>query len=300
MIGITHHDLQIFANEHYREVSEHLNRKRINKLSLIDEWFRNNGSQLSLKDIILADVQLLHHISKQYSNLVYPKEILYLRTMYNNYFSKSSKHIGNGKYNASVLVTKLGIRVCPYCNRNHINNVDFGKRGMKRTSQLDHFYSKDKYPFLSMSFYNLIPSCPSCNLIKNNKAISFSPYDSDSAMENQAIFNYSIQNANFLFDESEIVVEIVDTIPDNLMKNIEVLGLKQQYRFHNDIVYDLIKRHRLYPESKLNEISKDFPDLFKNKNEMRRILYGNHIHSSDLWKRPLSKLTKDIIDRLNN
>jgi hypothetical protein len=29
--------------------------------------------------------------------------------------------------------------------------------------EIDHFYPKDKYPFLAVSFFNLIPSCLTCN-----------------------------------------------------------------------------------------------------------------------------------------
>ncbi len=34
--------------------------------------------------------------------------------------------------------------------------------------QFDHFYPKDKYPYFSLSLYNLIPSCANCNHRKRN------------------------------------------------------------------------------------------------------------------------------------
>lgn len=37
-----------------------------------------------------------------------------------------------------------------------------------RLFDLDHFFPKEKYPYLAINFYNLIPICKWCNYIKNN------------------------------------------------------------------------------------------------------------------------------------
>ena len=49
------------------------------------------------------------------------------------------------------------IRVCPYCGLTII------KPSNKTKHQIDHFFPKGKYPFLALSYYNLIPSCDKCN-----------------------------------------------------------------------------------------------------------------------------------------
>ncbi|TNJ63779.1 hypothetical protein FE784_23965 [Paenibacillus hemerocallicola] len=298
MIPISHTKLESIAEEHFEELKVHLTRKKINKFDKIDRWFKTNGSKLSLKDVVLADVDDLYTFSVKYKSKVYPKDVLYLKYLYTEYFSKSSRHIGNSDYNAVKLIEKIGIKVCPYCNRNYVNNINFGAKGVKRSSQLDHFFSKDEFPFLAMSFYNLVPSCPSCNHLKSNHQISLSPYDKKNSTGNELTFDYSIINADYLFDESQITIEINHS--HKITKNIDIFGLKDQYLLHNDIVYDLIKRHRIYPKSKLSEIEKDFPGVFKNEEEMKRIIFGNHIRSEELWKRPLSKLTKDITEKLNS
>lgn len=37
---------------------------------------------------------------------------------------------------------------------------------LHRKFQFNHFYDKGTYPYLALSFYNLIPSCSTCNSSK--------------------------------------------------------------------------------------------------------------------------------------
>lgn len=66
----------------------------------------------------------------------------------------------------------LNIATCPYCNRNWISHVDTsGKKDGKFLFDIDHYFPQEKYPYFTLSFYNLIPSCTPCNqrLKKNNE-----------------------------------------------------------------------------------------------------------------------------------
>jgi len=62
------------------------------------------------------------------------------------------------------------VRFCPYCNADTVYAIKVNGRHVR--SDLDHFFPKDKYPFLATSLYNLIPSCSRCNSpIKYNRDI---------------------------------------------------------------------------------------------------------------------------------
>lgn len=62
----------------------------------------------------------------------------------------------------SRFYTALGVDVCPYCNRNRIR--PFTKNKVTHvTGELDHFYCKEKYPYLALTRENLVPSCSVCN-----------------------------------------------------------------------------------------------------------------------------------------
>jgi hypothetical protein len=54
-----------------------------------------------------------------------------------------------------------------------------------------------------------------------------------------------------------------------------------------------------YNKDKIQEMQFSFPNLFSNEEEILRIIFGNYIESTDLGKRPLSKLTRDILKELN-
>lgn len=71
-------------------------------------------------------------------------------------------------FNKDGFVKSLDLRVCPYCGRAYIYSVDNLHR-MNGTHtvkpQIDHFFPKSKYPYLALSYQNLIPVCTTCNAI---------------------------------------------------------------------------------------------------------------------------------------
>jgi len=80
------------------------------------------------------------------------------------------------RWDASMLIRKMGIRYCPYCNAETIyvipkcDNESNCSEDICYHTALDHFLPKDRYPFLGLSLYNLVPSCTRCNTsYKHNK-----------------------------------------------------------------------------------------------------------------------------------
>ena len=67
------------------------------------------------------------------------------------------------KWNRHKFITSLGVKVCPYCNRQYISSYEDGETGSKTTADSDHYYPKAKYPILQMNIFNLVPSCNVCN-----------------------------------------------------------------------------------------------------------------------------------------
>lgn len=53
------------------------------------------------------------------------------------------------------LIFELGLKVCPYCNRSYVH--PYYSSGGKTRADIDHFLPKSQYPYLALSFYNLIP-----------------------------------------------------------------------------------------------------------------------------------------------
>ncbi|MBE0497521.1 MAG: hypothetical protein IBX45_13980, partial [Campylobacterales bacterium] len=69
---------------------------------------------------------------------------------------------------------------------------------------------------------------------------------------------------------------------------------------HKDIVLELIQKSYMYNESYLDELMQNYEgSLFKNREDLLRLVFGGYIADEDLGKRPLSKLTKDILEQFD-
>ena len=197
---------------------------------------------------------------------------------------------------AKKLVALSNVKVCPYCNRNFI--VNFSETGT--TVELDHFFSKDDYPYLAISLYNLIPSCHTCNHMKRKKKLKLYPYK-ESINE---YFQFSHKLLKLPYNEENLELVLVKKQNNRkarkkLNNYNRVLQIESLYKNHKDIVLELIQKSVMYNESYIEELMKNYEGtLFKNEEDLLRLIFGGYISDEDLGKRPLSKLTKDILEQL--
>ena len=58
---------------------------------------------------------------------------------------------------------------------------------------------------------------------------------------------------------------------------------------------ELIQKQAIYNESYLDELLTQYEGtLFKNREDLQRLILGGYISDDEIGKRPLSKLTRDI------
>ena len=342
MIKIQNSNLEQIANEHYnllcnifnfsisKRLDASLAKYKIKRKDIYKKYVKLlQYLQDNLEDIIIGKPQKLEYhkiklieLSKDFEftkkdnkKTSEQKEILADLNKIFNYETFSSKGFKkdikreNGKseklfYSGNVLVEKLGIWVCPYCNRNTIYNIKYGEQ---RTSELDHFYPKSKYPYFALSFYNLIPSCKVCNKIKldNDDKKYINPYDDRFDMSKSVKFSLKIKSSNFYHLENGFNIEykFSDKISkderDRIENNLEDFALKDLYQNHKDIILELIQKEVVYNDSYLDELFKSYEGtLFKNREDLQRLISGGFIDESEINKRPLSKLIKDISQEL--
>ncbi len=200
------------------------------------------------------------------------------------------------EYNRYDFVEKHNIKTCPYCNRGYIFIVDG-----KLRPEIDHFFPKSRYPYLAMSFYNLIPSCSQCNHTKKAKDTFednlLSPYEID---YNTFKFTYKLKDINFSqiqkrqFNTSlksfDIELKNID-----IVKSDEYFKLTKLYEQHKDIVLELFIKRMEYPKSYIKDLKRSY---HFTDDEIYRFLLCNYKQDKDLHKRPLSKLIKDISEEL--
>jgi len=298
---------QKLFDKHIDKVSKPIKKRIENKLKsklCLYEKECLNYIKNNLEDILKANKlelkKIIKHFTDHYKGIAIGKidqkeknwKRLY-KILRKDIFEKEYKNWGSRKkYGAYYFVKALGLNSCPYCNRNYTFVVD--SENGKLRPEIDHFYPKSIYPFLAMSFYNLIPSCSICNHTKSDKVKKDleNPYDIEA---NSYKFTYTPQSVEFAIVEKEkynfdsFEIEISGN-----NSNIELFKLQELYKQHKDIVLELLIKKAYYPQSYIEELSR----FGFRKDEIYRYLFSNYNQDEDLHKRPLSKLIKDISSEL--
>lgn len=291
MIPIRQYYTEEVKKAHWKRVESILSDKeqrRINRLIKTDDRFKHFNN---VKGLITASFE---DLQKSYSLLLrnnkVSTDISFLKDRYTNVFAKGRKfHIS--------LVDDLGIKTCPYCNRGYIYSTrrGVGKSEPKNTCQLDHFFDKVKYPYFALSLFNLIPVCSSCNHSKHTKDFNKSPFEIADVDE---CFKFRLDYAAADYTKPEAFKVTLEVRDKEFCKQEETLGLTKLYEKHNDIGHELFLKQHIYSEDRIRELCESFPELFTSPNEVRQLVIGNYIDKKDVGKRPLAKMTRDIMKQL--
>ena len=205
---------------------------------------------------------------------------------------------------------KLGVTVCPYCNRSYIFTVEKEARNGKARPQYDHFFPKSKYPYLAVSMYNLIPSCAVCNSGKSDKD-SFK--DQKVQYLNPYVEGYGtktvlqitpkkkkdrIHSYVGLAEEYTVKPESAPDVDKDAAKRIQdtwdLLKLGPLYEKHSDYIRNILRAKQIYTEEYLDQLMKSFPGAFDDMDDLRNVVYFNYLDEEDWGKRILAKLTHDL------
>lgn len=189
----------------------------------------------------------------------------------------------------------LNIKVCPYCNHNFTLYIDIlGKTKMKGLFQLDHFYDKSDYPYLSMSLYNLIPSCSSCNHQKRTTQldIRYNPYFKAISDE----FHFKVMDSFQLRSGKKGVDKIDIKIERNargqgINELQEDLHLEEQYSRHKDIVQEIYDK--AYSETYYRNMLTCIPA--EDREKLLNQWLGISLDMNDIDKKPLTKFSQDVL-----
>lgn len=214
-------------------------------------------------------------------------KFFFIEAGYENWFQR--------KY-SKIFLDKLDRDTCTYCNKNYtLNLVDDRAR-----AELDHWFPKNQFCILSLSFYNLIPSCHSCNHLKGSPNISWTtaldnfvhPY----LLEKDQSFKFDFQ-----FDKSSTDYKVIIEVRPNskIAKTIKEIQLEEIYSANsNKELKDLIDLKYKYSENYIDIlINKTFKGVLTEE-EVYRMVFGVEITQENYHKRPFSKFKHDIIESL--
>ena len=169
-----------------------------------------------------------------------------------------------------------------------------------------HFYDKGTNPILALSFYNLIPSCPSCNDVQHKSNKDVTSNKGDASLTSMRIINpYEYQDRNFFFDYNlkshwenagNSDVDIL-TAGDKEVGYNALLNLNGRYNTiqNRETVISIIRKLNRYPDTYFDYlnmlpipaslIKKEFDD------------WGFHLRRDEIYKYPFNKFKLDILEK---
>src|SRR5690606_38237950 len=243
-----------------------------------------------LKPIILLSPSNIEPFLNTASPLLPGTRTNDFKIIYNLFVSNGYENKSFSKWN---FINKIGIYVCPYCNRNYIYTTT---RNRKIKPEIDHFYPVNIYPILALSYYNLIPSCEPCNGLGAKSAqdsLALNLVNPYLLHDNDFILSYKINRIsiiNPLSGKSDIKV----FFSNYKQSNLDVFNLDKLYELHYDHALELIIKKRVKYSEKYRQYLKSYKGLQFSNSEIDRMILGNYSLTKEQHIRPLAKLYQDI------
>lgn len=216
-------------------------------------------------------------------NTSYGMFIKRMRDIYNGFMQAED---GKNEKQGYWLMKKLGVKVCPYCNRNYTITIDENDTQVR--PEYDHFYPEVLHPSLILSFYNYVPSCPQCNHLKKIQELDVNPWI---GYGTGARPKFRVDTSTGEFPARPVI------LIDGENENTKKLGIKELYNEHKDYVKDILNKIQAYNPVTYHAIAKDFQGIAHTEAELERMVWGNYTREAEEGKRPFSKLTADILEQ---
>ena len=269
----------------------------LSRLKTYGEKHKNNAVGKILKT--LSDDEFNSLIlcpPEELKTIPVPKDSNRFLTAYKSFFAETGEDNLN---NAIWLMRKLNVKVCPYCNRTYTFTLQKKTIEAKRyvRPEIDHFFPKSKYKHLALSFYNLVPSCPLCNQLKGNNEFKFHPYygnlDGNDCPRIEVENVKKNANGLMLFPDDPKVKICYET------RDTQTLGLQELYEQHTDYVKEILDKIQAYNKDYYDPLVTSFQGMGKTQEEIDRLVWGNYVEEASPGKRPLSKMTCDILKQFD-
>lgn len=195
----------------------------------------------------------------------------------------------------------IGIKACVYCNSQL--TITANKKYAK--FDVDHYHSKDEYPFLSISLFNLYPSCASCNRLKSTKKVKFELYTDDVTKTKKSDYKFKLESnakAKYLTTKDKNSIGFTFSEPDYSALGYEKFNdrfhIEGIYKTQLDLIEELIIKSQVYNKNYIKSLKNSFGKLNLHPELFKRMIVGNYTEDRDIHKRPMSKLVMDIAKEL--
>lgn len=220
---------------------------------------------------------------------------------YDGVFNTSSKS------KSFWLAKRIERKTCPYCNRQYCFTVEkaTGRNSKERIVRpsFDHWFLKSKYPLLSLSIHNLIPSCSSCNCsVRGDKEMALNlhvhPYVSY-AKEPKSETYFRFRASKKGTERFAWKLNIDRKAGSRIDRTIKTFALDEIYSYHEELeVRDIMMFDARYKGKYLTTLFKKVikdAGFSLSREEVYRMLFGCELEEDKSLQRPFSKLKHDLL-----
>lgn len=175
------------------------------------------------------------------------------------------------------LVNELDINICPYCNYEHTFKIKH-KNDELILFEFDHFVPKVVAPYLSLSFFNLIPSCHPCNsTLKGSTIFTIDKYIHPYIDNLNSNIRFSINKPVINHDANSFDVEIeeisnISVDRERSERTYSLFAIQERYNeFKGDVLRLNILKDQ-YTETRKRELLNDgfFGTIFNDRSDLMR------------------------------
>jgi len=129
------------------------------------------------------------------------------------------------------------------------------------------------------------------------------PYEESFEDENLQIkFSIESDTISYLYgDFSDVKIKIkskFDKNEDLIEDYNSEFKISSLYSQHKDYVEEILNNAIIYGDTMTRELLEQYSDMFSTQEEIFRMVFGNYVDPKDFSKRPLSKLTHDLLEEL--
>ena len=217
------------------------------------------------------------------------------------------KHKGWG---GGLLMEKMveHLRYCPYCNAETVYALEKDGETGRIKSAFDHFFPRSRYPFLSLSLYNLIPSCYRCNSqFKRDeyKQLLSIPHPYIDDLDRLAQFLpmdlTGVWASNQRRPDLKIRLLSRELVHRKQIKNYERLfGMDRVYQaLFNAEAVDSLRKAIAFNDSYLKQVKSRFAEAGMINVDVKELVFNIPSSHEHIDKCRLSKLNFDLYELVN-
>lgn len=214
------------------------------------------------------------------------------------------------KSKAYKLALEIGANTCCYCNRQYtftvVRNGNKNKEDRLTRPAFDHWFPKSKFPLLSVSLYNLIPSCTVCNSsAKGDNDVNLHDYIHP--------YVHRPQHPKIKFvavpatePDRNWTLKIVRKKNSPEDKTIKMFYLDEIYKEHDKLeLKDLMDFRDNYSDGYLKDlmqflIDNKMDDSSLTREDVYRMIFGIEWNDDKHLDRPFGKMKNDILKEIIN